>query len=45
MQLSDEVILKCKNSNNIKGFTILDENYIVIQDDVEDYIEKTKKIA
>lgn len=38
IQLSDEIILKCKNSNNPKGFTILDENYIVIRDDVEEYL-------
>ncbi len=44
MQLSDEIILKCKNSNNPKGFTILDENYIVIRDDVEEYIEKAKRL-
>lgn len=44
MQLSDEIILKCKNSNNPKGFTILDENYIVIRDDIEEYIEKCKRL-
>ncbi len=44
MKLSDEIILKCKNSNKSKGFTIIDENYIVIRDDIEEYIEKSKRL-
>ena len=44
MQLTDEIILRCKNSNNTKGFTILDENYIVIKDNVKEYVEKTKRL-
>lgn len=44
MQLTDEIILKCKNSNKPKGFTILDENYVVIRDDIEEYIEKSKRL-
>ncbi len=44
MKLSDEIILKCKNSNKPKGFTIIDENYIVIRDDIEEYIDKSKRL-
>lgn len=44
MQLTDEIILKCKNSNKSKGFTIIDENYIVIKDEIKEYIEKSKRL-
>ena len=44
MQLTDDIILKCKNSENTNGFTILDENYIVIKDTVEKYIERSKRL-
>ena len=44
MQLTDEIISKCKNSHNDKGFTILDDHYIVICDNLEEYVEKAKRL-
>lgn len=44
MQLSDEMIEKCNKSPNVKGFTILDDNYIIIRDNVEEYVEKCKRL-
>lgn len=44
MNLTDEMILKCKNSDKIKGLTILNDNYIVIRDDAEEYVEKSKRL-
>lgn len=44
MKLTDEMILKSKVEGKVKGFIILDENYIVIQDAVQDIIEKTQRL-
>lgn len=44
MQLTDDMISKCNNSDNTKGFTIVNENYIVIKDDVTEYIERTIRL-
>lgn len=45
MQLSDEMIEKCKRNRNNKGFTILDDNYIIIRgDNIEEYVAKCKRL-
>lgn len=44
MQLTDEIILKCKNSDKPKGFTVLDSNYIVIRDDIKKFVERSKRL-
>lgn len=43
--ITDEMIKKSKESNNAKGFYVIDDNYILIRDTLDDsWIEKTKRL-
>lgn len=43
--ITDEMIKKSKKLNNPKGFYVIDDNYILIRDDLEEsWIEKTKRL-
>jgi len=43
--ITDEMIKKSKESKNAKGFYVIDDDYILIKDSVDDsWIEKTKRL-